>query len=166
MNECFLDKKEKRPKVMKNHLTKYDTFNADKKNIKTRIFGSIFNNNNNNKENCKNVEIEKPNLINKFSSEIYQANYKRKYNLNNKSLNLIIEENHKLNNLLRKIPSNKDNKVKGSDLINYIYKLRKKDNNIKYMKSCKYKTNNNIKFGIYPVNEWEQISELKFKTFE
>ena len=96
----------------------------------------------------------------KFSSELYQMKYKRRPSLNNKSLNLIIEENQKLNNLLRKIPSNKDSKDRSYDLINYISQIRKRDNKIKYMKKCKYNFNN--KFDVYPVNVWKQ----DFNTFE
>jgi len=151
INNIFSDTDEKRPKVMKKFLTQNGTFNSDKNNIKTRIFNSGFNYCN---ENCKNDD--------KFREDIYQTKYKRKVNFNNKSLNLIIEENHKLNNLLRKIPSNKDKREKSLELINYIYQIKKKDNN-NYMTNYKY--NSNIKSDIYPVNEWEPIAKLKYKTF-
>jgi len=163
MTQHFFDKNEKRPKVMKKYLTQNGTFNVDKNNknnIKTKIFSSNFNFYNNNNENCKNGEIDKNNLMTKFSSELYQMKYKRRPSLNNKSLNLIIEENQKLNNLLRKIPSNKDSKDRSYDLINYISQIRKRDNKIKYMKKCKYNFNN--KFDVYPVNVWKQ----DFNTFE
>lgn len=151
INNIFSDTDEKRPKVMKKFLSQNGTINVDKKNIKTRIFNSGFNYCN---ENCKNDD--------KFREDIYQTKYKRKVNFNNKSLNLIIEENHKLNNLLRKIPSNKDKREKSLELINYIYQIKKKDNN-NYMTNYKY--NSNIKSDIYPVNEWEPIAKLKYKTF-
>ena len=151
INNIFSDTDEKRPKVMKKFLTQNGTINSDKNNIKTRIFNSGFNYCN---ENCKNDD--------KFREDIYQTKYKRKVNFNNKSLNLIIEENHKLNNLLRKIPSNKDKREKSLELINYIYQIKKKDNN-NYMTNYKY--NSNIKSDIYPVNEWEPIAKLKYKTF-
>ena len=151
INNIFSDTDEKRPKVMKKFLTQNGIINVDKKNIKTRIFSSGFNYCN---ENCKNDD--------KFREDIYQTKYKRKVNFNNKSLNLIIEENHKLNNLLRKIPSNKDKREKSLELINYIYQIKKKDNN-NYMTNYKY--NSNIKSDIYPVNEWEPIAKLKYKTF-
>ena len=151
INNIFSDTDEKRPKVMKKFLTQNGTINSDKNNIKTRIFNSGFNYCN---ENCKNDD--------KFREDIYQTKYKRKGNFNNKSLNLIIEENHKLNNLLRKIPSNKDKREKSLELINYIYQIKKKDNN-NYMTNYKY--NSNIKSDIYPVNEWEPIAKLKYKTF-
>ena len=151
INIIFSDTDEKRPKVMKKFLSQNGTINVDKKNIKTRIFNSGFNYCN---ENCKNDD--------KFREDIYQTKYKRKVNFNNKSLNLIIEENHKLNNLLRKIPSNKDKREKSLELINYIYQIKKKDNN-NYMTNYKY--NSNIKSDIYPVNEWEPIAKLKYKTF-
>ena len=151
INIIFSDTDEKRPKVMKKFLSQNGAINVDKKNIKTRIFSSGFNYCN---ENCKNDD--------KFREDIYQTKYKRKVNFNNKSLNLIIEENHKLNNLLRKIPSNKDKREKSLELINYIYQIKKKDNN-NYMTNYKY--NSNIKSDIYPVNEWEPIAKLKYKTF-
>ena len=161
MNQHFFDINEERPKVMKKFLTNNGTFNFDKNNIKTKIFSSNFNLYNDNKnENCKNGDIYENNLMTKFSSELYQIKYKRRSSLNNKSLNLIIEENQKLNNLLRKIPSNKDSKDRSYDLINYISQIRKKDNKIKYMKSCKYNFNN--KFDVYPANVWKE----DYNTFE
>ena len=98
--------------------------------------------------------------MNDFSSEIYQIKFKRKVKFNNKSLNLIVQENPKLNSLLRKIPSNRENRDKSFDLKNYIKKLRDKSDNMKYIRNIKYKSAINL--GIYPVNEWEPISRLKY----
>ena len=162
-NKHFFDDNEKRPKVMKKYMTFNGTLNTvdvNKKfinnnndNLRARTFRLFPANNENNKENGKN------NLFNQFSSEIYQVKFKKKVNFSNRSLNLIVQDNPKLNKLLKKIPSNRDNKDKSFDLINYITQIRNKSVNTKCIKNIKY--NSDINLGICPVNELELISKLK-----
>ena len=163
MSKHILDEKDKRPKILKKFLTNKNSLrkgnqepNNNVKNLRDRNFEIFYKNINNSKDD----EIAKNNLMNDFSSEIYQIKFKRKVKFNNKSLNLIVQENPKLNSLLRKIPSNRENRDKSFDLKNYIKKLRDKSDNIKYIRNIKYKSAINL--GIYPVNEWEPISRLKF----
>ena len=163
MNHHFFEEKDKRPKVMKKFLTQNGTLNYDdinkerrnKNNSRTKTFGFFVQNNENGKEEDNNMN----NLINKFSSELYRAKFKSKVNFNNKSLNLIVQDNPKLNNLLKKIPSNRENKDKSLDLINYILKLRNKGDSIKNLTYIKY--NSDINLRIYPANDWEPIPKLK-----
>ena len=168
MNKHFFDENENRPKVMKKFLTQKEISKDDKKesknnaNFRTRSFRPIINNN----DNCKSDENEKNILIRKFCSEKNQEKYKRKINFNNKSLDLIVQDNPKLNNLLRKIPSSKKNKEKAFDLINYILEIKRKNDKINYISNFKYNSNNNINLDIYPVNEWEPISRLKYENLK
>ena len=165
MNQHFFDEKEKRPKIMRKYLTHNATLNRDKKedkkNFSTRTFGLCFENNGKNKD-----ENSKNDLISDFRSEIYTTKFKRKVNFNNKSLNLIVQDNPKLNNLLRKIPSSKEKKEKKKslDLINYIYYIRNKNDKEKYITNIKF--NSDINLGIYPVNEWEPIARFKCQNFK
>lgn len=166
MNQHFFDEKDNRPKVLTKFMTQNLTFKKDNKDLnnktvfKTKSFCSNFYNNENNKTDKK----ERDFLINTFSSEIYQAKYKRKVDFSKKNLNLIVEDNPKLNILLRKIPSNKENKDKSYDLFNFISQLRKKNDNIKFNPNIKY--NSDINLGIFPANEWEPNSKLKFENFK
>ena len=41
-------------------------------------------------------------------------------------------------------------------------KLRNKNEHTNYIRNFKYNSTNNL--GIYPVNEWEPISRLKFQN--
>ena len=163
MSKHILNEKDKRPKILKKFLTNKNSLrkgnqepNNNVKNLRDRNFEIFYKN----IKNSKDDEILKNNLMNDFSSEIYQIKFKRKVKFNNKSLNLIVQENPKLNSLLKKIPSNRENRDKSFDLKNYIIKLKDKNENIKYIRNIKYKSA--INFGIYPVNEWEPISRLKF----
>ena len=166
MNHHFCDGKEKKPKVIKKFLTHNGTLNCDdinkevknKNNLRTKSFGFFPKN----KENAKGEENMADNLlINKFNSEMYQMKFKRTVNLNNKSLNLIVQDNPKLNSLLRKIPSSRDNKNKSLDLMNYILQIRNKNDNVKYVTNVEYKSDINL--GIFPPNEWEPITTLKYQ---
>lgn len=168
MNKHIFDENEKRTKVMKKFLTQKEISKDDKKesknnaNFRTRSFRPTFNNN----DNCVIDENEKNFLIRKYSSEIYKEKYNRKINFNNKSLDLIVQDNPKLNSLLRKIPSSKKNKDKAFDLINYILKIKRKNDKINCISNFKYDSNNNINLDIYPVNEWEPISRLKYENLK
>ena len=171
MNQHFFDGNEKKPKLMKKYMTFNGTLNTVdvnkglknnniSDNLRARTFRLFSNNNENSKENGN----FKNNLFNQFSSEIYQVKFKRKVNFSDRSLNLIVESNPKLNNLLKKIPSNRGNKDKSFELINYITQIRNKSVNPKYISNIKY--NSDIKIGICPANDWEPISKLKRKNLE
>ena len=99
-----------------------------------------------------------------YSYQFFASIYKRKIDFSKKNLNLIVEDNPKLNILLRKIPSNKENKDKSYDLFNFISQIRKKNDNIKFNPNIKY--NSDINLGIFPANEWEPNSKLKFENFK
>ena len=171
MNQHFFDENEKKPKVMKKYMTFNGTLNTVYVNkgfennnmneyLRARTFRFFSNNDENNKENG-NI---KNSLFNQFSSEIYQVKFKRKANFSDRSLNLIVQSNPKLNNLLKKIPSNRVNKDKSFELINYITQIRNKSVNPKYISNIKY--NSDIKIGICPANDWEPISKLKRQNLE
>ena len=165
MEKQFFNEKEKRPKVMKKFLTyngniKYgNKEEKNKNNIRTRKFG-LFCQDNENKKIDENINN---NLISKFSSELYQLKNKRKAKYNNRSLNLIVQDNPKLNNLLRKIPSSKEKREKSYDLIDFILHLRNKGDKTKYYANTKYNSDN-INLGIYPANEWEYFNRFKHEN--
>ena len=146
--------------MKKNTVDVNKGYNNNNDNLRARTFRLFSNNNENSKENGN----FKNNLFNQFSSEIYQVKFKRKVNFSDRSLNLIVESNPKLNNLLKKIPSNRGNKDKSFELINYITQIRNKSVNPKYISNIKY--NSDIKIGICPANDWEPISKLKRKNLE
>ena len=165
MNKCFFDENIKRPKILKKYLTNNEALkciNKDSDNNLKYLRNSNFENFYKNFNNSKEDKNAKTNLMNDFSSEIYQIKFKRKVNLNNKTLNLIVQDNPKLNNLLKKIPSNRESRDNSFDLKNYIMKLRNKNEHTNYIRNFKYNSTNNL--GIYPVNEWEPISRLKFQN--
>ena len=168
INQNFFVKDGKRPKILNKYMTQ--NFNIissqiDKnKNDDKNMFRTYFIDKN---ENSKVDDNIRNNLIDKFSSEIYQNKYKRKFKYDNKNLNLIVQENTKLNKMLKKIPSNKDNKDKSLDLIKYILQIRKKDDKIISNNNKYYSYNgciNNLE--IFPTNEWEPIAKLKHEIFK
>ena len=89
-----------------------------------------------------------------FSPDLYRNKFKNDMKIN---LNLITQENVKLNSLLKKIPSSREFKNKSYDLMNYILKFRKNKskNNILNM------TNDSNFQCIYPVNECDLFSQTK-----
>ena len=168
MNKHFLDESAKRPKVLKKFLTQKEISKNNKKEVKnkdvfrTKSLRTNFYNN----DNCKIDENEKNSLNVRLNSEIFKTQSKRKLICNNKNLNLIVQDNPKLNNLLRKIPSSKKKKDEFFDLFNYILELKRKSIKSNYISNFKYNSNNNINLEIYPVNEWEPISRLKYENFK
>ena len=91
-----------------------------------------------------------------FSPNIYRNKFKYdiKKNIN---LNLITQENAKLNSLLKKIPSSREFKDKSYELMNYILKLRKHKSKNNFLNM----TNNTNFQCIYPVNECDLFSQIK-----
>ena len=140
----FFDKNIKMPKKIKkysNNLTNTEiskTINEnnlkekhEKRNDKNMFRSKtiiITDNNKAIKNTLNNPGID-TSLISIFSPKIYIQKYKDEFkDYNNNYLNSITQENSKLTNLLKRIPSNRKNKERSYDLMDYITKLSKKNN--------------------------------------
>ena len=151
-----------------NNDSKYITYHFFDKNMQIpkrakKFFNSSKNKNKNNLNKTEIEQIEpiiknkiknKKNVFRKTSNNLNINN--NNLNLNNYRINLnkinsIAYEDIKLNNLLRKIPSNKGFKNKSYDLIDYILKLRKNNKRNLFNRSIN-EINNNLQ-SIYPVND-------------
>ena len=139
----FFDKNIKMPKKIKkysNNLTNTEiskTINEnnlkekhEKRNDKNMFRSKtiIITDNNNTIKNTLNNHGTDTSLIGIFSPKIYIQKYKDEFkDYNNNYLNSITQENSKLANLLKRIPSNRKNKERSYDLMDYITKLSKKN---------------------------------------
>ena len=139
----FFDKNIKMPKKIKkysNNLTNTEiskTINEnnlkekhEKRNDKNMFRSKtiIITDNNNTIKNTLNNQGKDTSLIGIFSPKIYIQKYKDEFkDYNNNYLNSITQENSKLANLLKRIPSNRKNKERSYDLMDYITKLSKKN---------------------------------------
>jgi hypothetical protein len=158
----FFDKNIKMPKRVKKYIHNDSNIymnnnimlkhnNYKNQNIKNRFrkeAKTVFNSSNN--YNSVENELSLNKLKKYLSPDTYGNNYKKKSN--NFDLNIITQDNIKLTNLLKKIPSNREFKDKSYDLIKYI--LDKLKNNALNLKSI----NNNCQ-GIYPANECNIFSK-------
>jgi hypothetical protein len=98
-------------------------------------------------------------LIGVFSPKIYIQKYKNEFkDYNSNYLNSITQENSKLANLLMRIPSNRKNKERSYDLMDYIAKLSK--NNIKKDFLPNKKSFNNFE-PIYPINKCINLIKIQ-----
>ena len=98
-------------------------------------------------------------LIGVFSPKIYIQKYKNEFkDYNSNYLNSITQENSKLTNLLKRIPSNRKNKERSYDLMDYIAKLSK--NNIKKDFLPNKKSFNNFE-PIYPINKCINLIKIQ-----
>ena len=139
----FFDKNIKMPKKIKkysNNITNTEiskTINEnnlkekhEKRNDKNMFRSKtiIITDNNNTIKNTLNNHGTDTSLIGIFSPKIYIQKYKDEFkDYNNNYLNSITQENSKLANLLKRIPSNRKNKERSYDLMDYIAKLSKKN---------------------------------------
>ena len=139
----FFDKNIKMPKKIKkysNNITNTEiskTINEnnlkekhEKRNDKNMFRSKtiIITDNNNTIKNTLNNPGTDTSLIGIFSPKIYIQKYKDEFkDYNNNYLNSITQENSKLANLLKRIPSNRKNKERSYDLMDYIAKLSKKN---------------------------------------
>ena len=139
----FFDKNIKKPKKMKkysNNITNTEiskTINEnnlkekhEKRNDKNMFRSKtiIITDNNKTIKNTLNNPGTDTSLIGIFSPKIYIQKYKDEFkDYNNNYLNSITQENSKLANLLKRIPSNRKNKERSYDLMDYITKLSKKN---------------------------------------
>ena len=139
----FFDKNIKMPKKIKkysNNITNTEiskTINEnnlkekhEKRNDKNMFRSKtiIITDNNKTIKNTLNNPGTDTSLIGIFSPKIYIQKYKNEFkNYNNNYLNSITQENSKLTNLLKRIPSNRKNKERSYDLMDYITKLSKKN---------------------------------------
>jgi hypothetical protein len=139
----FFDKNIKMPKKIKkysNNITNTEiskTINEnnlkekhEKRNDKNMFRSKtiIITDNNNTIKNTLNIPDTDTSLIGIFSPKIYIQKYKDEFkDYNNNYLNSITQENSKLANLLKRIPSNRKNKERSYDLMDYITKLSKKN---------------------------------------
>ena len=139
----FFDKNIKMPKKIKkysNNITNTEiskTINEnnlkekhEKRNDKNMFRSKtiIITDNNNTIKNTLNNPGTDTSLIGIFSPKIYIQKYKDEFkDYNNNYLNSITQENSKLANLLKRIPSNRKNKERSYDLMDYITKLSKKN---------------------------------------
>ena len=139
----FFDKNIKMPKKIKkysNNITNTEiskTINEnnlkekhEKRNDKNMFRSKtiIITDNNKTIKNTLNNPGTDTSLIGIFSPKIYIQKYKDEFkDYNNNYLNSITQENSKLANLLKRIPSNRKNKERSYDLMDYITKLSKKN---------------------------------------
>ena len=139
----FFDKNIKMPKKIKkysNNITNTEiskTINEnnlkekhEKRNDKNMFRSKtiIITDNNKTIKNTLNNPGTDTSLIGIFSPKIYIQKYKDEFkDYNNNYLNSITQENSKLTNLLKRIPSNRKNKERSYDLMDYIAKLSKKN---------------------------------------
>ena len=174
----YFDKTMKMPKRIKKYI------NSSNSNI---ISNNSQSNNNNKvvniktKDNTKNNNFRKQSNIssntikNDFNIASYNNTLKSdlnnnlfrtlnkkeiKYNNNKIDLDLITQDNMKLERLLRKIPSSRKFRDKSFDLMDYISKLRQYKN--KYLLNY---TNININIeGIYPPNDCDAFKKNKVQN--
>ena len=98
-------------------------------------------------------------LIGIFSPKIYIQKYKNEFkNYNNNYLNSITQENSKLTNLLKRIPSNRKNKERSYDLMDYITKLSKNNNKNDFLQN---KNSSNNFEPIYPINKCVNLISIQ-----
>lgn len=165
MTYHFFDKNAKMPKRIRKYVDSSESnldsyvnnLNNNKKEIKLKnSIKNGFRRQSNILSNTvklhKNSNLKFSSIENKLNRNTNIDQYKNGFiNLynNKKKLNLITQENLKLNNLLRKIPSSRKFRNKSIDLVNYVLNLRKyKNNNILLNNE---NINNNI--CVYPPNE-------------
>jgi hypothetical protein len=99
------------------------------------------------------------NLIGIFSPKIYIQKYKDEFkDYNNNYLNSITQENSKLANLLKRIPSNRKNKERSYDLMDYITKLSKNNNKNDFLQN---KNSSNNFEPIYPINKCVNLISIQ-----
>ena len=128
-----------------------------KNTFRTKANISVDNNKNNINNNYSEI-----NLRSGFSPKIYIEKYKKEiknYNTNNIYMNLITQENEKLSNLLKKIPTTRKFRDESFDLLDYISKFNK--NKIKSNFSNNATYNYNKFSSIYPVNKCDDIIKIK-----
>ena len=164
----FFDKNIKMPKKIKKYTNCANYTNTEmsktinEKNLKEKyekkkdknIFRNKTNISTDNYKTIKNTlnnPVTETSLIGIFSPKIYIQKYKNEFkDYNNNYLNSITQENLKLTNLLKRIPSNRKNKERSYDLMDYITKLSK--NNIKNDFLPNKKSFNDFE-PIYPINK-------------
>ena len=175
----FFDKNIKMPKKMKKytHSTNYINFNNtemsksinenyqkdkhEKRNEKNmfRSKTNISTDNYKTIKNTLNIPVADTSLIGIFSPKIYIQKYKNEFkDYNNNYLNSITQENSKLTNLLKRIPSNRKNKDRNYDLVDYITKLSK--NNIKNEFLPNKNSFTNFE-PIYPINKCVNLINIQ-----
>ena len=109
-----------------------------------------------------NIKSFNNNLKNDLNNDLYRALNKKEIKYNNNKLNLITQDNIKLERLLRKIPTSRKFRDKSYDLMDYILKLRKNKNKISLLNY----TNININCeGIYPPNDCDTFIKIKENNF-
>ena len=110
-------------------------------------------------KNTLNIPVKDTSLIGIFSPKIYIQKYKNEFkDYNNNYLNSLTQENSKLSNLLKRIPSNRKNRDRSYDLMDYITKLSK--NNIKNEFLQNKNIFNNFE-PIYPINKCVNLITIK-----
>ena len=139
-----------------NQKEKYEKRNEknmfrSKTNISTDNYKAI--------KNTLNIPVKDTSLIGIFSPKIYIQKYKNEFkDYNNNYLNSLTQENSKLSNLLKRIPSNRKNRDRSYDLMDYITKLSK--NNIKNEFLQNKNIFNNFE-PIYPINKCVNLITIK-----
>lgn len=112
--------------INENNLKEKHEKRNDKNMFRSKTI--IITDNNNTIKNTLNNPGTDTSLIGIFSPKIYIQKYKDEFkDYNNNYLNSITQENSKLANLLKRIPSNRKNKERSYDLMDYITKLSKKN---------------------------------------
>ena len=112
--------------IIENNLKEKHEKRNDKNMFRSKTI--IITDNNNIIKNTLNNHGTDTSLIGIFSPKIYIQKYKDEFkDYNNNYLNSITQENSKLANLLKRIPSNRKNKERSYDLMDYITKLSKKN---------------------------------------
>ena len=112
--------------IIENNLKEKHEKRNDKNMFRSKTI--IITDNNNIIKNTLNNPGTDTSLIGIFSPKIYIQKYKDEFkDYNNNYLNSITQENSKLANLLKRIPSNRKNKERSYDLMDYITKLSKKN---------------------------------------
>ena len=181
----FFDKNIKMPKRMKKYMQNNSNKNKSMNAISNNINSFINNNFDLPENNYKNQHVK--NRFRKEAKTIFNGstNYTSiKNELNNNKLtkyfspnsnrnihkkdrknidfNLITQENVKLANLLKKIPSNREFRDKSINLINYILDLRRYKSKNKFLNATIF---DNGCQSIYPANECNIISDIHNNYF-
>ena len=135
-------------KVVKNHKKNKNIFR------KQSNINNISNNNDLNKnENNINNNIFNNTLNNNFISDIGRTRLNK--------LNNITQENMRLTYLLGKIPSSRTFRNKTYDLMNYLFKLKRYNNQTNLLNSININNNE----CVYPVNECDAFKKIKNNNF-
>ena len=139
-------------KLKEKHEKKNDkNIFRNKTNISTDNYKTI--------KNTLNNPVTETSLIGIFSPKIYIQKYKNEFkDYNNNYLNSITQENLKLTNLLKRIPSNRKNKERSYDLMDYITRLSK--NTIKKEFLPNKNSFNNFE-PIYPINKCVNLIKIQ-----